>query len=64
MSLDPVTVACIGMGWWSDVLADQYTISTIPHLLIFDGNGKLIRTMGGGSEMILREAIDRAKGLH
>jgi predicted dehydrogenase len=22
MALDPVTVACIGMGWWSDVLAD------------------------------------------
>src|SRR5258708_29575741 len=22
MALEPVTVACIGMGWWSDVLAD------------------------------------------
>ena len=22
MSADPLRVACIGMGWWSDVLAD------------------------------------------
>src|SRR5262245_43012839 len=22
MAIEPVSVACIGMGWWSDVLAD------------------------------------------
>src|ERR1044072_397611 len=27
MAVEPVRVACIGMGWWSDVLADAITRS-------------------------------------
>ena len=27
MAFEPVKVACIGMGWWSDVLADAVTRS-------------------------------------
>ena len=44
------------------VLAQEYNVTSIPHIIIYDKNGKEVETVIGANELRIRQAIKAASG--
>jgi thiol-disulfide isomerase/thioredoxin len=56
-----VAIRKVDIVRWGTPVAEQYLITAIPRVQIYNRDGQLVRTLAGFNEVELRDAIDKAK---